>query len=406
MEQCLNFGYNDKMFKANRNLLIIAIIVVVNALGYAIIIPILYPYSVKFGLSDFQNGLLFALFSICQFISTPIIGRLSDKYGRKPLLVGSITGTAVSFLIMAFAPNAAFLFLARALDGITAGNIPVAMAVISDSTTIEERARGFGIIGAAFGFGFIFGPAISGLTVGFSSALPFIIAATISIIAVLITAFFLPETNKHIGEVRHGKLFDFAKLYHALRDPNAGLTFIISLLFFFAFACAIIYGFQPFTNKVLGLSEVEISLLFILFGTIGFIAQIFLVARFSKYLGAKKAFSTSILATAFSFFIMFVSKSLPLFVVASVILSLFNSFVQTLIPTILSQEADAKSQGTIMGLNASYQSIGMIFGPIVGGMLATIYLPLPFVAGGIAVLICFFLSFRVLRPGMKKESAF
>ena len=86
------------MFKTNRNLLIIAIIVVVNALGYAVIIPILYPYSVKFGLSDFQNGLLFALFSICQFIATPLIGRLSDKYGRKPLLVASITGTALSFI--------------------------------------------------------------------------------------------------------------------------------------------------------------------------------------------------------------------------------------------------------------------------------------------------------------------
>ena len=210
MESYLNFQYNDEMFKANRNLIIIAIIVVVNALGYAIIIPILYPYSVKFGLTDFQNGLLFALFSICQFISTPIIGRLSDKYGRKPLLVGSIIGTAFSFIIMAFAPNAAFLFIARALDGITAGNIPVAMAVISDSTSQEDRAKGFGIIGAAFGFGFIFGPVISGLTVGISSALPFIIAAVITTIAVIITAVFLPETNKHIGEVKHGKLFDFA----------------------------------------------------------------------------------------------------------------------------------------------------------------------------------------------------
>ena len=150
----------------------------------------------------------------------------------------------------------------------------------------------------------------------------------------------------------------------------------------------------------------EVSLLFILFGTVGFIAQIFLVARFSKYLGPKKAFTTSILLTAVSFFIMFVSKSLPLFILASIILALFNSFVQTLIPTILSQEVDAKSQGSIMGLNASYQSIGMIFGPIVGGLLATMYLPLPFVAGGVAVLICFFLSFKVLRPGLKKESAF
>src|SRR6266852_5010677 len=121
------------MFKNNRNLFIIALIAVVNALGYGIIIPILYSYSKRFGLSDFQNGLLFALFSLCQFISTPFIGRMSDKYGRKPLLVVSILGTAISFLMMAFAPNVIFVFLARALDGLTAGNIPVASAVISDT---------------------------------------------------------------------------------------------------------------------------------------------------------------------------------------------------------------------------------------------------------------------------------
>src|SRR4051812_9346343 len=105
------------MFKTNRNLFIIALIALVNMLGYGIIIPILYAYSKKYGLSDFQNGLLFAIFSICQFISTPIIGRLSDKYGRRPMLLFSIIGTAASFFLMAFAPNALFLFFARALDG-------------------------------------------------------------------------------------------------------------------------------------------------------------------------------------------------------------------------------------------------------------------------------------------------
>ena len=121
--------------KENRNLLIIALIAIVNALGYGIIIPILYSYSLRFGLNDFENGLLFASYSLAMFLSTPIIGRLSDKYGRRPLLIVSIGGTAVSFFMMAFAPSALFLFLARIIDGITAGNIPVASAVISDTTT-------------------------------------------------------------------------------------------------------------------------------------------------------------------------------------------------------------------------------------------------------------------------------
>src|SRR5205085_10746574 len=139
----------------NKRLIVIAAVTLVGALGYGIVIPILYPYSIKYGLTDFENGILFSVFSICMFISTPIIGILSDKYGRRPLLILSLLGTAGSFFLMAFAPNAIFLFLARALDGLTAGNLPVAQAVISDSIEGQDRAKGFGIIGACFGVGFI-----------------------------------------------------------------------------------------------------------------------------------------------------------------------------------------------------------------------------------------------------------
>jgi MFS family permease len=394
------------MLKNNRSLLIIALIAMVNMLGYGIIIPILYAYSKQYGLSDFQNGLLFALFSICQFISTPIIGRLSDKYGRRPMLLLSIIGTAVSFFMMAFAPNAFVVFLARALDGLTAGNIPVAFAVISDSTKPEDRAKAFGMIGSAFNFGFVFGPAVAALTVGLGQGVPFIIAGAITLIAALLTALYLPETNKHMGEVKHGKLFDFPKMWRTLFDPNVGMTFIISLVFFLAFSCAIIYGFQPFTMNVLKITQSQNAILFTLFGAIGLISQTFLVARISKMLGMKKAFTTMILFTALSFVFMYFSHELILFVIASIILAIANSVVQTLLPTILSQEADAKSQGTIMGLNASYQSIGMIVGPILGGAVATIAVPLPFIVGSALVIVCFFLSFQILKPGVKKESAF
>lgn len=390
----------------HRHIWIISLIAMVNMLGYGIIIPVLYSYSKKFGLTDFQNGLLFASYSICQFISTPIIGRLSDKYGRRPLLLGSIIGTAGSFFLMAFAPNVAFLFIARALDGLTAGNIPVAFAVISDTTKPEERAKAFGFIGAAFNFGFVFGPVIAALTVGFDTAVPFIIAGVITMLAAAVTFLYLPETNKHMGEVKHGKLFDFPKLWNTLFDPNVGVTFIISLVFFLAFSCAIIYGFQPFTMNILNITESQNALLFTVFGTIGLISQTFLVQRISKIWGMKKAFTTSILFIVFAFLVMYFSRSITVFTGSLIVLSLFNSVVQTLIPTILSQEADAKSQGSVMGLNASYQSIGMIVGPILGGAIATIAVPLPFLAGSILVLGCFFLSFQVLKPGIRKESAF
>lgn len=394
------------MFKKNRNLLIIALIAVVNALGYGIVIPILYSYSKHFGLSDFENGLLFSIFSVCAFLATPFIGRFSDKYGRRPLLLISIAGTALSFFMQAFAPNAFFLFAARALDGITAGNISVASAVISDTTTTQERARGFGIIGASFGFGFVVGPAISAVTVGISPALPFIIAGVISVIAVVITAIYLPETNRHIGQVVHGKIFDFRKLWHALFDPNVGVTLLITLIYFLAFSCSIMYGFQPFAKHILLLSDAQISLLFVVFGVIGLVTQIFFVHRITRYLGLKKAFSTFIFMVAVSFFIMFISRSLVQFIIASVVLGVANSLVQPLTQTILSQETDEKSQGTILGLNASYMSIGQIFGPIIGGTIATMYIPAIFLAGIFFALVCFYLSFKVLRTSIAKESAF
>lgn len=394
------------MLKNNRNLLIIALIALVNMLGYGIIIPILYAYSKKFGLTDFQNGLLFASFSICQFISTPIIGRMSDKFGRKPLLLMSITGTALSFFLMAFAPNYLFLFIARMLDGITAGNIPVAFAVISDSTKPEERPKAFGMVSAAFNFGFIFGPAIAALTVGYGTYVPFIIAGIITLIAVVITFLYLPETNKHMGEVKKEKLFDFAKMWHTLFDPNVGSTFLVTMIYFLAFSCAIIYGFQPFLLKVIGITEFQNSVLFTIFGIVGLVTQTYLVQFFNKVWGVKKAFTNSMLVVAMSFLLMFFSRSLPLFVFAMVVLGVFNSISQTLIPAILSREADEKSQGSIMGLNTSYQSIGMIIGPILGGIVATISIPSPFIVGLFLVLVCYLLSFRMMRPGVHKESAF
>ncbi len=390
---------------SNRNLLIIGLIAIVNALGYGIVIPILYSYSKHFGLTDFQNGLLFSVFSICSFLATPIIGRMSDKYGRRPLLIVSIIGTVISFFMQAFAPNAMWLFLARALDGLTAGNISVASAVISDTTTLEERAKGFGIIGASFGFGFVFGPAISALTVGISPSLPFIIAGMITAIAAVITVLFLPETNKHIGQVHHGKLFDFGKLWHALFDKRVGATLLITFIYFLAFACSIIYGFQPFAKKILFLSDVQISILFVLFGVIGLVTQVVVVQPVTKWLGVKKAFSTSIFIVAFAFFVMFLTKSLVLFVLANIILGVANSIMQPLIQTILSQETDEKSQGAILGLNASYMSIGQIFGPIIGGFVASLFIPSIFVVGTLLTLICFYLSFQVLRPHAAEESA-
>lgn len=401
-----------QIFKGNRNLAIIALIALVNAIGYGIIIPIQYYYGQRYGLTDFQQGLLFSLFSLCQFISTPIIGRMSDKYGRKPLLLVSIAGTALSFFMTAFAPNAFILFLARALDGLTAGNIPVAMAVISDNTKPEDRAKGFGLIGGTFSLGFIIGPAITGLTYGYAVALPFLIAGAISLLAVILTMIFLPETNKHIGEVQKGKLFDFPKLWHSLHDENVGKTFLITLCYFMSFGL-FIYAFQPFSLRVLNMSSSDVSYLFVLFGIVGAISQMAVIGWYMKRVPLKKGYSAAIFVAALSFFAMFLAQNTWQFIIANMILALSNSLVGPLTLSILSQETDEKSQGTMQGLNSSYMSIGTIFGPIVGGYVASVVPTIlifksaafPFLVSSFFVFICLWLSFNVLK-GKHKESAF
>lgn len=389
------------MFKGNRNLSIITLITVVSALGYGIIIPVLYSYSKKYGLSDFENGLLFALFSLCQFVSTPIIGRLSDKYGRKPLLVISILGTALSFLMMAFAPTALFLFIARALDGITAGNIPVASAVITDTTAPKDRAKGFGIIGAAFGFGFIFGPVISGLTVGINPALPFIIAAAISLVAVIATALYLPETNKSMGKIAEESLFNIKKLVRALGSRTVGATLLLTLTYFMALSIFFV-AFQSATVSVLKMSVTEISLLFSLFGVIGLICQTFVLRIVVTKYKPKQILYFCLASVALVYLGMFFANTILLFTITCIGLAIVNSFVQPLTQTILSEEVSETEQGEMQGFNTSYMSIGQIIGPILAGALATVSVTLPFVGAAIFTALCLFLAQKIFKD-VKKE---
>lgn len=389
----------------NKNLIIVAIVAIVNSLGYGIIIPVLYSYSHKFGLTDFQNGLLFSLFSLCQLIATPIIGRLSDKYGRKPLLAISLAGSAVSFLMMAFAPNALFLFLARALDGITAGNIPVISAVISDTTDEKNRGKGFAILGAAFGFGFVFGPAITSLTVGISPSLPFIIAGVVSFVAVLLTSFVLKETNKHTSEIKESAVFKFGAIGKDFKDEN--ILSLFSILFFYAVGFNLfIYSFQPFAIKILNIDVIHISWIFTTIGVVGVVTQAFIFPKVSKLFNLRKVYFTSIILLSVSFLVLSFSGSYIFFIITLMFMALFNSFVGPLTQTFLSKSADSKSQGSIQGLGSTFTSLGQIIGPILGGFVSSFALKYSFIGASLFILLCIYFASRIVKTHFIKESAF
>jgi len=197
---------------------------VVNALSYGTIIPLLYPFASRFGIGPAQLGMLFASFSIAQFIATPVIGRLSDKFGRKPLLLISLFGTSLSMALFAGAWSAPILFIARILDGITGGNMTVAQAIIADKYPPEQRSKGFGILGAAFGMGFLLGPALGGLLSTIHLTAPFWFASALAFGATMLGVFILPETlsKENRMAASNEPLFNLPKLAKAIALPVVG----------------------------------------------------------------------------------------------------------------------------------------------------------------------------------------
>ncbi|MBW4685899.1 MAG: MFS transporter [Komarekiella atlantica HA4396-MV6] len=353
----------------NRNFWITALIAFINSLSFTVLIPIIYLYGKQFGLSDFQTSLLFSIYSIAQFFATPVIGKLSDRFGRKPLLIISLAGTAIANLIAGTATTAVVLFLARLLDGVTGGNTSVAQAVISDITTPENRARGFGIYGAALGLGFVLGPVTSLLAQQISLGAAFLVSGAIAFVALLITVFYLPETLQNRAEKAHN-IFDLGlgNLIRGLAIPKVGILLIIN--FFIGTTFTIFtYAFQPYFLNVLGQNSQSLTLMFLTFGVLGVIMQTWGVSLLSQRFNLVSILFLGLFIRSFSFVLMPVWPNIVYFVGVSILFSLFNSLVQPMINTLISLNANPQDQGTAMGLNASYLSIANGVGPVIAGML-------------------------------------
>src|SRR5919204_4290368 len=214
-----------------RPLLIIFLTIFVNLIGFGIIIPLLPFYAQTFGASPVVIGLLFAVFSLCQLLAAPALGDLSDRYGRRPVLVFSLAGTVLSFAMLALARSVAMLFLARIVDGLSGGNISTARAYVADVTEPKDRARAYGLIGAAFGLGFILGPALSGVLARVSYTAPIWAAAIVTLIATFVAWFWLPET---VHRAHAGTGNPFRYLPALVRRPLVRRVLLIDFTYWFA----------------------------------------------------------------------------------------------------------------------------------------------------------------------------
>lgn len=379
--------------KNDRNLWVLVFICIINSLGFGIIVPLLYPYGKEFGLTQQTLGLLTASFSIAQFFATPVLGSLSDKYGRKPLLAISLFGTCVSFIMFAEARSIIMLFAARLLDGITGGNISVAQAMVSDSSTPDNRAKRFGILGSAFGFGFIIGPALGGLLSKWGIQVPFFFAAGIALIGTLSTVFLLKETNPK-GKIVSKARFSFTSLITVLKMPTIGTAIFIGFLLTMA-QFTMIIGFQTFTVDVLKLTPTNIGLLYAGFAVTGIIMQL-AVPLFTKFIPSKALIL--MLSTVLCLVAMFASgftTGLYTFAACMLVYGLFNGLRNPMLNATIADHNDPAKQGQVMGINQSYGSIGQTLGPVTAGLITVISIHYIFWLASLYILIALLLSFRL-----------
>jgi len=353
----------------NRQFWIIALISFINSLSMTILIPVIYLYGRQFGLNDFQTSLLFSMYSFAQFFATPVIGKLADRWGRKPLLLISLGGTVIANFLAGTATTASLLFFARFLDGITGGNASVAQAVIADVTTPENRAKAFGINGAAFGLGFVLGPVISLFAQKISLGAAFLCSSFIALTALVLTLLFLPETLKEKAQ-KANNIFDLGlgNLVKGLMFPRIGILLIINFLTGTTFTI-FTYAFQPYFIHILHQDSQSLTLMFLTFGVLGVIMQTGGISLLTRQLSLVKILFLGLLVRGLSFLFMPIWPNVIYFIVVSVAFSLFNSLVQPMISALISLNSNSEDQGMVLGLNSSYLGVSNAFGPVIAGML-------------------------------------
>jgi MFS transporter, DHA1 family, tetracycline resistance protein len=383
-------------------LFIIFLTTFVNLVGFGIIIPLLPFYAQTFGASPLVIGLLFASFSLSQLLAAPVLGDLSDRWGRRPVLIFSLLGTVVSFVMLALAHSLAVLFAARIVDGLSGGNITTARAYIADISTEENRAKSFGLLGAAFGLGFIVGPALGAAFSRISYVAPIWAAAAITVLAMALAWLWLPETV-------HRNQAGGRSPWHALRDlwsrTHIRVLFTIDFAYWTAFA---VYQttFALFGARRFGFDAAHIGYLLSAFGFLGVVVQGALVGPIVRALGERRTLTIGLLFAAAGWGGSALTHSLGVFegmlVLGAIGIGLCNATLSALI----SKSAGRDEQGRVQGAAGALESLGRTIGPVWGnGSLQRFGEGTAYGSAAIALLGAAALTFGYRRDAARAESA-
>lgn len=365
------------MAKSRSPLVLIFITIFIDLVGFGIVIPVLPLYAKNYNASETVVGILLAIYSAMQFIFSPILGRLSDKVGRRPVLLVSLAGTSFGFIIMGMADTLAtaglgsalvWLFIARVIDGISGGNISTAQAYIADVTPPEERSKGMGLIGAAFGLGFIFGPAIGGLMSQISPEAPFFFAAALAAANATAVYFLLPESLS--AEHRATALHRVSLREVLAQSGGWQLKAVMATYFFSTVAFAMLTAtFALFANARFAFNEAQTGYLFTYVGVLGAIIQGGLIGRLVKAFGEKQLVLIGTIVFAVSLFTLPMSTSLTFLLITSTGIAIGNSLVTPTLNGLASKSVSPAWQGRILGAMSAAASLARIIGPVLGGFL-------------------------------------
>ncbi len=356
-------------------LVVIFTTIFIDLVGFGIVMPVLpfYVEGTRFNATPRTVGLLFASYSIMQLIFAPILGRLSDRYGRRPVLLTSIVGTGIGFLILGFATTLWMLFAGRVLDGITGGNISTAQAYIADITKKENRARGMGLVGAAFGLGFVFGPAIGGILSRWGISVPFIFAACLAFANAILLYFTLPETvtPDHPARVSAAGGRSWSLVLKALTQPKLGFVLTIYFLFIVAFSIMTTI-FSLFTMFSFGYDASHTGYLFAYVGIIGAFIQGGLIGRLVRAFGEISLVLVGALLFAVSLFLIpFTSHHTGLLTLLGVggAFAIGNGLATPSLTSLASKSATEREQGVVLGITQSVASLARAVGPSIAAAL-------------------------------------
>lgn len=361
-------------------------------------IPLLPFYAESLGASAFVVSLLMALYSLAQFLFAPLWGRLSDRYGRRPIIMIGLLGTSVSFILFGFASTLFLLFFSRLLGGIlTAATLPTAQAYVADVTSEKERAKKFGMLGAAFGFGFIFGPALGGLLSVYGYAVPAFFAAGLAFLNFVGAWFWLPESFKPTStEIKTYHLIDFKGMWKSITHKHIGTLVIIGALIALGFSQ--LQGmYALFAEQRFGLGPANVGIILFVVGVVSVVVQGVVVGKVVAWIGEIKTIILGTFILGLSYTLIGLSSSTTMLYVFTGINAAGFALSGPSLNALISERTHKDEQGTMLGLAQSWGALARVVGPPFAGILFGFSIALPFYTGAFFMLCGMLMTLKNYR---------